>query len=728
MKLLLLIMLCPLWSFAQWTDDFSTNLNNWFGDSSFYEIDSNQLLHLNAPPVASSTFLWHPSEALFNGVWQFYVRMDFNPSGSNYSLVHLSSDENNNGYFVKIGGAEDAISLHRNTNGDVTKIIGGTEGALNTDSVKVLVKVMRDSLGNWELLGAPFPSGNYTSQGTAFDNTHIISERFGIQCTYTQTRSDKFYFDDITVSGTAFQDTFYVPDYREIVINELMIDPSPPNDLPEIEYIEIKNNSDRTINLQHLSLSDISSKVPLPFYLLEANNYLLLCSDLSLFPNINNAMEINLPSLNNSSDSVRLLLHDSVLIDEVNYQENWHTVTTEGGISLEQINPFSLCSNAANWASCTHSSGGTPAYQNSVFNNSPDASPPELITIEWLTDTLNLIFDESATINTSSIGMPQGAGTNWQIIFTPPLEENKQHSITLGGVADCEGNEHAISVEFVVPDQAEKGDVILNEILFNPIDGDNDFVEIYNKSDKYIDLKNWQLANQYADSMTNEKWISQQSHIIYPQEIWVLCKDVNTLFHYHSSAQTNRIIEMSSLPAYSNEGGVVYLLCSGEVIDEFTYSEEMHFALLSSFDGVSLERISPTTNQWHSAAESVGFATPTLVNSQHNEGKKGTEIMTLSPDIFSPNTDGTEDILQIQIELEEVGFSGSLQIFSTQGVLVQRLANNVLFGKSNTFYWDGLSQKGTKAPIGRYIVLLKAFNTQGKIVKAKKTCVLGGQL
>jgi hypothetical protein len=78
--------------------------------------------------------------------------------------------------------------------------------------------------------------------------------------------------------------------------------------------------------------------------------------------------------------------------------------------------------------------------------------------------------------------------------------------------------------------------------------------------------------------------------------------------------------------------------------------------------------------------------------------------------------------------MEEVGFSGSLQVFSTQGVLVQQLANNVLFGKSNTFYWDGLTEKGAKAPIGRYIIYLEAFNAQGKIVKAKKTCVLGGRL
>ena len=68
MKLLLLIILCPLWSIAQWADDFSADLNNWFGDTAFFETDSNQRLHLNAPSVSSSAFLWHPSDAIFNGV------------------------------------------------------------------------------------------------------------------------------------------------------------------------------------------------------------------------------------------------------------------------------------------------------------------------------------------------------------------------------------------------------------------------------------------------------------------------------------------------------------------------------------------------------------------------------------------------------------------------------------------------------------------------------------
>ena len=59
MKRLLLIMHCPLWSMAQWTDNFSSNLTNWQGDTALFEIDSTQQLQLNAPAVANSAFLWN---------------------------------------------------------------------------------------------------------------------------------------------------------------------------------------------------------------------------------------------------------------------------------------------------------------------------------------------------------------------------------------------------------------------------------------------------------------------------------------------------------------------------------------------------------------------------------------------------------------------------------------------------------------------------------------------
>lgn len=73
-------------------------------------------------------------------------------------------------------------------------------------------------------------------------------------------------------------------------------------------------------------------------------------------------------------------------------------------------------------------------------------------------------------------------------------------------------------------------------------------------------------------------------------------------------------------------------------------------------------------------------------------------------------------------------WAGSVFIFNTKGILVKLVENNILLAHEDVFFWDGIDDNGRKAPIGRYIIYLEAINDSGKIVKAKKTCVLGGHL
>ncbi len=65
-----------------------------------------------------------------------------------------------------------------------------------------------------------------------------------------------------------------------------------------------------------------------------------------------------------------------------------------------------------------------------------------------------------------------------------------------------------------------------------------------------------------------------------------------------------------------------YLNAQGNIIDELVYNEKWHFKLIDNDEGVALERIdynAPTQQQdnWHSAASSVGYGTPTYKNSQY---------------------------------------------------------------------------------------------------------------
>jgi len=222
MKKILFILLClPLLTLAQFTDNFSdgdfTNNPNWMGDVGSFQVDTNNKLHLN-DTITSSSSLVTQSQAIINGVWIFNVRLDFSPSNNNYARVYLVSDMIDlsgslNGMYVKIGGQTggvDDISLYTQSGTNHNEIIDGIAG-LVSNNPDIRVKATRDAIGNWELFLDT--AGVFFTQGTAFDNSITSSDYFGVYCKYTVTRSDKFWFDDFNVSGSAIiLPTTYVPD------------------------------------------------------------------------------------------------------------------------------------------------------------------------------------------------------------------------------------------------------------------------------------------------------------------------------------------------------------------------------------------------------------------------------------------------------------------------------------------------------------------------------------
>ena len=70
---------------------------------------------------------------------------------------------------------------------------------------------------------------------------------------------------------------------QDVVITEIMADPSPAAGLPELEWIELRNRSDSDINLLGWKLAKPSSiSGPMPDYLLKADSLVLICSRTSL--------------------------------------------------------------------------------------------------------------------------------------------------------------------------------------------------------------------------------------------------------------------------------------------------------------------------------------------------------------------------------------------------------------------------------------------------------------
>lgn len=209
-KLTILLVLISFIGYSQLEDNFSDgdlNLNpTWNGDVSDFIVNDNFLLQLDAEGAGES-FLYNSYDATDSIEWNFYFRMDFNPSGGNNLKIYLALDNTDlaiaNGYFLEIGedGSDDALSFSRLVNGTASQLASATMGAVAVDPAEGRVRVKKSASGDWTV-SVDYDGGIILSEELSFNEDFIPlsgSQFFGFYCTYTSTRSDKFFFDDIDV-------------------------------------------------------------------------------------------------------------------------------------------------------------------------------------------------------------------------------------------------------------------------------------------------------------------------------------------------------------------------------------------------------------------------------------------------------------------------------------------------------------------------------------------------
>ncbi len=168
-------------------------------------------------------------------------------------------------------------------------------------------------------------------------------------------------------------------------------------------------------------------------------------------------------------------------------------------------------------------------------------------------------------------------------------------------------------------------------------------------------------------------------------------------------------------------------------MDEVSYSEKWHFDLITNREGISLERIDPSgpsnnPSNWHSAASTAGYATPGYKNSQFLQANRSNIKIEVLPKVFSPDGDGYDDFAIINYNVNEPGYVANITVFDAAGRPVKQLARNNLMGVTGSWKWDGLDDKGSKLPIGTYIIFIELHNLQGKKEQIKKTIVLARRL
>jgi hypothetical protein len=564
-----------------------------------------------------------------------------------------------------------------------------------------------------------------------------ISDLAGNSATNNQIAQFQYLVADSVVKG-------------DVIISEFFADPTPVIGLPEIEYVEIYNKSSKFFNLQGWKIGDASSEGTIGAAWLLPGEYKILTAtaNVPLFTLSSAVGTTSFPSLNNAGDDVVLKNNTGLILDKLSYTDDWYQdeIKRDGGFSLELINPNDPCSDKDNWIASNSSSGGTPGLINSVYDISIDMEGPEIDLVlalapnylefyfnEGMDSTslalCTLTFDPSLTVQNKYI---QGA---YPSMMTIQLNENimpsQLYNYTINPISDCWLNSIGRNGEFILPELPQKGDVIINEILQNPKNGGQDWVELYNNSNKVINLKDWQFANFDDDSISNFKSISS-NYLLKPNDFVVLGKDSSFVKQNYPFSVPGKFL-YAELPSYDNDSSTVYIIYNSEVIDQVSYLDTWHFQLLDNTDGVSLERIDPnglssSSFNWHSAAESIGFASPGRKNSQYLPALTNGNF-NLSSDLISPDNDGYQDVVQLNYQMSEAGMLGKVTIYDDRGRLIRTICSNELLGTDGTLSWDGLTDKSTKASIGVYVLFFEAFSTNGGLFFAqRKAITVAGKL
>ncbi len=545
----------------------------------------------------------------------------------------------------------------------------------------------------------------------------------------------------------------------DVVIDEIMVDPSPQIGLPNNEWIELKNTTGHLINLLGWRIGDAGGQSgPMPDYILQPDSFVIICSGsttaaMSIFgPTLPVS---GFPSLDNNDGQISLITVDGATIHAVAYSIAWYQneLKKEGGWSLEMIDTKSPCAGISNWEASTDTQGGTPGRKNSVDAINDDRGGLGLKNA-YAVDSITIVavFDEP-------VDSLEGATTgNYQLdgglsvvnaITMPPLFNSVQlklnspllpgtvYNLIVDNVSDCKSNliGTANATRVGQPVEPSASDIVINEILFNPKSNGFDYVEFYNVGNKIVDASKLYVANRNSSNVISSiKQISSGPLYIFPGDYLVITEDIASLEINYLVRNPGAVIPLSSFPSYSDDKGDVLLLNGqGDVIDEVKYSADWHFKLIDNPEGVSLERIDPAgpsqdAANWHSAASTAGYGTPTYKNSQYKQTQPIDASIEIAPKIFSPDNDGRDDIATIQYKMSGPGYVANITIYDAQGRAVRYLAKNAILGSDGQWNWDGLDENGSKLPIGTYIIYTEIFDLRARKQRYRNTVVLARKL
>lgn len=548
----------------------------------------------------------------------------------------------------------------------------------------------------------------------------------------------------------------------QIVVNEIMFAPADATN----EWFEILNAGNDT-DIQNWKWKDATATlrtITNESMIIAAGSFLIVCQDSSKFrsqyPFFEGIlMQSSWSALNNSGDNLILFNSSGNRVDSVPFSSAWGG---SSGYSLERKNPSGSSVSASNWGTSVSPFKATPGSENSILIREFDleltsftVSPVNPVVggslqfgitvhnagIREAVNSALLIYDDVNLDSTVQSGEMIGSEPVGAILPGDSAVKSFTHLNALAGVkqfiayidypSDLDTGDNGKLKRIFVSQPGTAGSIVINEIMYDPLTGMAEWIELLNPSGMEFDMKGWKLKDN-----SSEYELSDSSLILTSGSYLLIAADrsIEDQYPHLKDQGSNTVIVTVQQLSLNNGGEALSVEDSMEtVIDAVEYSPSMHNPDVEDPKGVSLERISPSlptssAANWSSSAEPAG-GTPGRRNSIFADNIMSQNEVTILPNPFSPDGDGFEDNAVIKCIF---GFtSGTLRagVYDIRGRLVRTLANNELTGSEKIFLFNGYADNSQRLGMGLYIIVVEVIdNNRGVPVTLKAPLVVAGKL
>src|ERR1019366_5168749 len=232
-------------------------------------------------------------------------------------------------------------------------------------------------------------------------------------------------------------------------------------------------------------------------------------------------------------------------------------------------------------------------------------------------------------------------------------------------------------------------DVVINELMYNPISGNDDdqYVELYNRSTNTINLGGWQLAGGVTITFPANVMIPTNGYIVVARNLTNLfakypnLNTVNAMGNYSGKLSHSGEYLALTMPAEhktTDTNGNLVTNIINIVVNDLTYGTGGRWGQWSAGGGSSLELIDPTSNNRLAA---------NWADSDETQKSVWTNIQTTG--VLDNGANYEAAIGHAQIGLLDVGecLVDNVKVYDTNGV--NRVFNSIFQSGTNAWSFQG---------------------------------------